>query len=486
MEITLLDVTMSKERIKEFINDQMSQADFRARAYVFDRNNKKRPNRSIFVKIQSYCDKFLLKESDIRWITLTGLRGAGKTTILYQLYYAKRSVDAYRLILSGDQVVQILGSSLQEVLDIFEEIIGRSLSNLDKPLLLFVDEVQYDKQWGVVLKALYDKTNQVFIFSTGSAAVLMNTNADVARRTVFEKIFPLSFCEYLKIKNERFEKKGLSQKLRKIIFESVTVENLVSDLHLIEHEIDEYYLGTSRLEFQSYLYYGSLPFMIALENEAIVYDQIQKTIERVIAIDIPQLEGFSADIIGKIPAILYAVSDMDAFNFTTLGSRFGISRQTVSEIFSALEQTELLHRIYPHGSHFNQVTNKPSKYLFSSPAFRSMYYKMVGSSISEENARGRLLEDLVGMYLYRLVHQKVVTSLTYDSAQGGADFILGRGKEKLVIEVGVNKQGFKQVFKTGEKVGSRYNVVISERSDGIEFDMDSNSVRIPLRIFLLV
>src|SRR3990172_3146578 len=138
----------NKEEIREYINDQIAQADFRARAYVFDAQNKKRPNRNIFVRIQSYLDQFIAGNKSYRWVALTGLRGAGKTTIMYQLYHSKKNIDGYFLILSVDEITQTLGSSISEVADVFEEIIGRPITNLDKPLFLFLDEVQYDEKWG--------------------------------------------------------------------------------------------------------------------------------------------------------------------------------------------------------------------------------------------------------------------------------------------------------------------------------------------------
>ncbi len=74
----------NKEQIKEYLREQITQADFRAHGYVFDAQNKKRLNRNIFVCLQSYLNKFLNGNSAFRWITLTGLRGAGKTTVMYQ------------------------------------------------------------------------------------------------------------------------------------------------------------------------------------------------------------------------------------------------------------------------------------------------------------------------------------------------------------------------------------------------------------------
>lgn len=479
-------MTANKEKIKEYINDQIAQADFRGQAYVFDAQNRKRPNRNIFIRIQSHLDKFLAGNKSYRWVALTGLRGAGKTTIMYQLYHAKKNIDGYFLILSVDEITQTLGSNINEIIDVFEEIIGRPITNLDKPLFLFLDEVQYDEKWGATLKTIYDRTNNVFMFATGSAAALINSNSDIARRAIYEKIYPLSFTEFIKIKNDKYEIKGLAQELRGIIFGGQSAEEVFNALQKQEQKIDKYYYGNSRLDFENYLFYGSLPFMIALENEALVYDQINKSLERVINKDIPQMRGLSPDIIGRVSAILYAVADMDVLNFTTLAEKLGISRPKIAEIFSVLEQAEILHRIYPHGSHFKQVTQRPSKYLFSSPAFRAMYYKTIGNIITEQNARGKLLEDLVGMYFYRLCDKQPSFSLTYDSAKGGADFILTAGENKIVIEVGANKKEYKQVAQTIEKIKASYGIVVSEESRSLEYNKEVNALKIPLKYFLLM
>ncbi len=82
-------MTKNNAKIKDYINDQIAQIGFRARAYVFDTQNNKRPNRNIFIRIQSHFEQFLARNKLYRWITLTGLRGAEKTTVMYQLYNTK-------------------------------------------------------------------------------------------------------------------------------------------------------------------------------------------------------------------------------------------------------------------------------------------------------------------------------------------------------------------------------------------------------------
>lgn len=476
----------NKEIIKEYLANQMSNADFRANGYIFDGNNKKRSTRNIFKRLQSHLNQFLEGNTSYRWVVLTGLRGAGKTTVMYQLYNNNKNKDAYFLVLSVDQIISKLKSNINEVLDVFEEIIGRSLSNLEKPLFLFLDEVQYDKDWGMALKTLYDRTDKVFIFSTGSAAVLFNANCDIARRPIWEKIYPLSFTEFIKIKHQKKEIKQLSKSLKDALFSSQSGKEVFERVSLLRKKIDNYYINISSLEFENYLYFGSLPFMVALNNEALIYDQINKSLERVVNQDIPQMRRMTRDIISIIPAILYAIADMDQINFTNMSKMFKVSRSKISEIFSILEQTEVLHRIYPIGSHLKQAANKPSKYLFSAPAFRAMYYKTIGNTITQQNARGKLLEDLVSMYFYQLFDKKPVFSLNYDYNKGGADFVIGIGERRIVVEVGSNKKEYRQIIETSKRVKPIYSIIISEKSTGLEYNEKNNAVKVPLKYFLLV
>ena len=111
---------------------------------------------------------------------------------------------------------------------------------------------------------------------------------------------------------------------------------------------------------------------------------------------------------------------------------------------------------------------------------------MIGNTISIENARGKLLEDLAGMYLYRLIDRKSDFSLVYDSAKGGADFILKSSNNIIVIEVGVNKKVAKQVIETSKKVNADYGIIISEKASSLEYQKELNIIKIPLKYFILI
>ena len=300
-----------KQKIFDFLQDQIVNADFRMKAYVFDEEGKRRLVRNAFGDLVAHVQSFLENRSSIRWITMYGLRGAGKTTILAQLYEQTKVENKKKLFLSVDQAVGIFGVSLKEILEVYEELLGVSFEQLTEPVFLFLDEVQYDEKWALLLKTIFDRSNKVFIFVTGSSALSLQASADVARRAIFEKLYPMSFTEYMKIKDQKPESHGLSEHIMGAIFDAKDAKDAFLHLKKLEIAVLQYWADIDPKEVDRYMRYGTLPFMVALKNEALVYDQIKKTLERVISIDIPHITQFASETISKIPMVLYALAEMD-------------------------------------------------------------------------------------------------------------------------------------------------------------------------------
>lgn len=471
-----------KEKLIKYLQEQIAQTDFKAKAYVFDEKNNKNPTRNCFVKLQMYVSDFLKGNPSARWIILSGFRGVGKTTLLSQVYFENARPQINRLYLAVDEVIKILGVTLAEVLSAYEELLGTVFERLDKPTLLFLDEIQYDKNWAITLKTIFDRSPKVFIFATGSSALSLQSNPDVARRAISEKVFPMSFTEFLKIKDRKFEIPGLSNAIRSAIFDSPSAEAVFTALKATEPAVRKYWTGVDRLEIDKYIKYGTIPFGVRLKNEGLVYDQIKKIIDRIISMDIADLGQFRTEILSRISEVLYAVASFDSLSVTNLSKDLSIDKRTLIDILSALEKSETLVRIYPHGAHATQV-RKPSKYLFASPAFRSMYYNFVGNTITEPSYMGKLLEDTVGLYLNRYLNGKSY-SITYDSSQAGADFIVRKGMQSIILEASYGQKGFAQIENTAKRVSAKYGIAVS--MSPLQLNPSNTAITIPLSYFLLI
>ncbi|MEA1926528.1 MAG: hypothetical protein U9M90_04830 [Patescibacteria group bacterium] len=115
-----------------------------------------------------------------------------------------------------------------------------------------------------------------------------------------------------------------------------------------------------------------------------------------------------------------------------------------------------------------------------------MYFHLRGSVLSPEETRGKLLEDIIGMYLNRILYKGKEIHLNYDAERGGADFIVGFGNSDIVIEVNTNKKTIKQAINTMKKIQSTYGIIISEKQDILEMNENYDIVKIPFEYFLLM
>lgn len=481
------DMVRSKDEIKAYLENRMTIGEEGLMAMTLDQDKRPLPTRSVFLVIDKYIRDFKKGIStEPRWIAIPGLRGVGKTTLVAQLYTKINCPKYHKIYISLDEASRSLGVSIKDVLSVYEEMLGTPFEKLIEPAFIFLDEVQYDETWGITLKTLYDRAKNVFIVCTGSSALSLQTNPDIARRVVLTKIHPLNFTEYEMIKDRKYPLRGLGSTIKGTLFNSKTAGEVYEGLLPLQGQVDSYWLGIKDADFENYLKYGTLPFTIALRNEPLIYSQINQTLNSVLNRDVPQLNAFDKQTVDKLSQVLYMVASYDTTSFNTISQSIGLDIRTVGSIFDALEKTELLLKIFPYAPHEGQV-RKASKFLFSSPAFRSMYYNLVGSTSTFEKYKGKLFEDVIGLYLYRIFSRTADASITYDSAQKGADFIIGTGlagQDGIVIEASLGDKSYAQVYNTMEKTNARYGFTVSP--DGLKLADDKKCLSVPLKYFLLI
>lgn len=449
-------------------------------------SKRKLPRRGVALVIDKYLRNFAKGTAEPRWIAIPGLRGVGKTTMVAQLYLDIECEKDCKIYITLDDATRTLGVNLAEILEVYEHMLGVPFESLKKKVYLFLDEVQYDDTWALTLKTLYDKTKNVFILCTGSSALSLHTNPDSSRRLTMTPIYPLTFTEYQLLKSRHFPIVGLGDRIRRILFQSKNAEEVFEGLKPLESEVGRYWRKVGTKDLQQYLKYGTLPSALALTQESLIYTNINHTLTSVLSRDLPQLNTFDKQTTDKLTQILYIVASNELTSYRKISEAVGLDYKVITSVFDALEKTELLFRIYPYGSHESQM-KKPSKYLFTSPAFRAMYYNLVGSVYSYDEYKGKLFEDVVGMYLYRIFSNAGEMSITYDTTPDGADFVLSIGlqpREHIAIEASLGKKGSRQALKTMESVKCKYGLVIT--SSPLRLDETKTCVAVPLQYFLLI
>lgn len=474
---------MEKIELIRYLQKQILTTDERLKHFTH-LADKRHPKRFLFVKIQKYINDFLNKKSENRLVIIPGFRGVGKTTLIAQVCSDFKNKGINVLFLSIEDVKNYYNVSMNEIVSAYEEIIGENLESAKKPILFFLDEVQSDPNWAITLKSLFEKTRNVFFCCTGSSAIILQTTTNIARRAVFEPMTPMCFGEYEMLEHKIYPVPGLKEKIRQAVYFSANAENVYNNLLNLQGDVNKYWSHVDRNDIKKYLSYCTLPFALTMPDEISIYNAISLLLDKIIKQDMPALGNFDSNTLGAVKRILFAIAENDTTSLITLEKKFEIHRLTLSSIFEALEKAELLIKIPAHGSNMT-IANKPNKYLFMSPAIRMSFFYFTGNESTYLTRQGKLLEDSVGAHLYREFILRSNGIIRYDSAQGGADFILQIGNDKkIIIEVGIGKKDSKQVISTMQKVKSDYGIIFSNTE--LYFNKEVNIVTIPLDYYFLM
>jgi uncharacterized protein len=485
---------MNNIQVNSYLQNQLNRAPALLRTYTQDEQGNKYLTRNMYIRVQKLISDFIAGEKEVRIVGIPGLRGVGKTTLLAQLYltlFPRYLKDL--LYVSADQVVNELGSDLYTVLEEYQKITGIAIEKLDHDVFLFIDEIHFDKKWTAVLKSLYDRSKRVFVVCTGSSALSLQSTADLARRVVFEKLYPMNFTEYMLLKTRydsfkdktaqvKFPIKGLKVSLKQALMYSNSAEDCYVQLLKSQFQVKKYWFGIESLEVDRYLRYSTMPYALTIKDEHRVYTLTNQQIDRVVERDLPELGKFDSATLAAIKNVLLMIAGSSEVSVTSLAKGLNsVSLVTLVNVLESLEKAEILIRVYPYGSTYKKV-RKPSKYHFMTPAVRHALLTIVEGENAFLNHKGKYMEDVIALILYREFAQKLSSPIFYDSAARGADFVLSLPDRKIAIEVGYGKKSTGQAGETLQKIGGQYGLVVCNS----ELAVEGNVVKVPLEYFLLM
>ncbi|MDE0243326.1 MAG: ATP-binding protein [Candidatus Kaiserbacteria bacterium] len=483
----------TKQKTLSFLRDTIALSSDVVNDHITDYESKKpHPKRDMFDCLRQHARNFLGGNIRDRLIILSGLRGSGKTTLFAQIFFDLSDIPPNRKIFMSLDKVRALGLSLIDVLDVYEkEILNSPFEKLDDPVFLFLDEVQYDSNWALTLKTIYDRTGngKVCVFATGSAALILQggrVGTDIARRAQYERLFPMSFPEYMKVKRGgSFGKEGLADDIRKAFVRSANAEELFAEMKSLTPRIKDYLSDVSSAETSHYLKYGGLPFVVFRGSRLQqIYNRIYQVIEKVVGSDIMTFSDLEKGTVARIPEILYTVAHSDTVPVSTLSKNMGLSRSVITDVLKSMERSEMLLKIPPRSSVSGRL-GKSSKYTFLAPPVRATLFHVFGTPLREEQIESRLLEDVVALYLHRAFVHENAWSLAYDPVESAADFVITKNEKAIVFEVGLGCKNAGQVYKTMNRINKEsFGIVISSRP--LAIDEERKVVYVPIETFLLM
>lgn len=452
------------------------------------RNDKKFKHRYAFSKLKTHVDNFLEGKDENRFLIMPGLRGVGKTTLLFQIYeYLTKEKGIKQdqvLYISADHLSEYLGGKIIDAVDVFiGEVHRKTPVTLDEELFILIDEAQHDKEWSNAGKILFDQSKNIFMIFTGSSALSLELNVDAVRRSKKESIFPLNFSEYLLLKHDINPPPGTSTSIRKLIF--------TGDIEDACQRENELMRGMLRLpqplekEWEDYLCFGGFPFGISLDNHDI-HEKTFDMLDRVIEKDVSLIRSFRSDTRSSIFRIIMflAIQRAGETSEGKLANDIGISSSLVKDILSILEKTHLIFHIKPYSGSARTLVRKAWKYYFLSPSIKtSINFELGKYNPKRREFLGELAENMVASYFFIL--QKTMNTphgIFYAAEKEGVDFLLSDITGEIIpVEVGIGHKDQRQIKKAINKYNSQHGIVISNNHKKITREGDV--IYIPVIMF---
>ena len=475
----------SREDYLSYIIKQIDTTPYIARDFL---KNENFVSRYAFINIKNNLDEFLDGYAENRFMIMPGLRGTGKSTLLFQVYeyLIEKGIDKKRILyLSLDQLKSFKNTGLSDLVDIFvEDIHHRYLATLDEEIFLLIDEAQEDKNWSKTGKAIYDQSKKVFMIFTGSNALDFEINLNSVRRTLFERIYPMNFQEYLFLKY-RIPDINISSDLVDL-FLTGNIENaskketdLLTSTSVLKKPLTK--------EFEYFLSYGGFPLSLNLD-EINAHRRIYELIERVVENDVRHYKAYNGNtkqVIFNILSFL-ATQKPGGLSVNNLSKDIGSPRSNIIDLLDILEKTQMIFHIKPYGG-ASKMIRSPSKYYFLSPTLNaSINFTLGKHNPNNRDYLGILAETYVASTFFRLKNTiSKPNGIFSPTGKGMADFIITDFEgNKVAVEVGIGEKDKSQVNKTMNKYGCNYGIVISSTTSLIKRDGDV--IFLPLTTFSLM
>lgn len=430
--------------------------------------------RWIFYRLRSILRKFLAG-GKTRLVIVPGLRGVGKSTVLWQIYGAllEEGMDPSRVLhLPVDQMLAYTGSD--SVLEAYEAF---SLHSRGRRVML-IDEITYSGRWPLELKVLHDRDPDIAFVVAGSSSLHLRVaeSADLARRAVVEPLFPMSFGEYLGMRGALGPVK-VARDLEEAIY-SLPPGEALERLRRVEEDV----ISASRgfepdRDLREFLEVGGLPFSALADDRLVAWRQVVDTVLRAVDVDLRGVSSFDQETVIKARRLVYslALSQGAAVNLARLAGEIGMDKKTLLRVVDALERCELIFRVRPAGERAARV--RVHKAYFATPTLRVAIRREAGF---QTDSLGLLAEEAVAASLRKaaFLGRGGFGGVGYLPTDGEVDFILeGPAGRRMLVEVGVGRKERGAV----SRVGGR-RIVVHGRGLKLEGDI----LFIPLWLFLLI
>lgn len=384
--------------------------------------------RDIFDEIFNWIEKEEI-------IAIKGPRQVGKTTLLTQIIDSllSKGAPAANIFLFSFENINILESFKQE-----REAILRFLLDEAGPegkIFIFIDEFQYLKDGGKLLKLLFDIEPRLKFIITGSSSLELTSSTAkfLVGRLLSWHLHPFSFQEALR------QKDGLLAKQLRNIEQEKERFWLTGKLDILRLEQEtKLFLPDLISSFEEHILFGGYPRVALLEKSEEKQLRLLSIIETYLRRDI--IETLHIRDLTSFQNVIKLLSLQagNLVNFSEVARSSGTSRFKAQDFTHILQETMVVNLLLPYFKNKRTEVAKARKVYFLDSGLRNGILENF-QSLSLRSDAGALVENAVfGELVKRFIKtEKLSFPIKFwrTQAQNEVDFVLEANGMILPIEV---------------------------------------------------
>ena len=364
-------------------------------------------SREIFKQLELELDK---KEATI----ITGMRRVGKTTALTHLYDLIPSKNKALLDLENPLYRKVFEEENYDT--IWNNLKQFKITNETKTYL-FLDEIQNLPELSRAVKYLYDHWDVKFVLTGSSSYYLRNLFPEsLAGRKIIFEIFPLNFSEFLIFKEViRETKESFTQK--------ASEKNKIAYERLIPY-------------YNEFLEFGGFPSVVLEKNFERKRTMLSEIFTSYFEKDAKNLADFS-DMSKLRDLILLLVPRVASrIEINKLANELAVSRQTVYNYLSFLEQTYFISLLPRHSASIDRQAAGSKKLFLCDSGIANVLGKI---------SQGQLLKQSI----FQTLRTRHKLSFYQKDRVSEIDFIID-GTTALEVKMSVSRQDISNLKKRAE------------------------------------
>lgn len=355
-----------------------------------------------------------------RAVLLSGARQIGKTTLLLQTIESllEEGVPPGQILYATFDHPLLKLAGLDGLMDLWREVEPAQPG----PEYVFLDEIQYTKDWQTWLKHQVDFQKHRRIAVTGSATPLVTEGQESGTgRWHTVRLATLSFYEYLQIKKvvaPDLPELGSLQKLRSWSPADFG-RTAAAAKPLTGH-------------FHDYLLRGGFP-QCALVDGVVAAQKLlrEDIVDKVLKRDMTALYGVRRVLELEQTFLYLCLHDGGLLDMTELGKNLQVKKPTATNYITLLEAAHLIHRLPPFGYGKEILRGRSKVYLADAAIAPSVLLK--GKSMLEDPvAMGAAVETAFFKHVFTRYYQQSVGFSYWRGKKDQEVDIIGEMEGRLV------------------------------------------------------